>query len=96
MAYAVAKELGLRPLDVLSDWTCEELLVAYGVYANQNQANYYDMLTKKERRLKKMTSLDRWAIPFLRPEQVKELASKQKEEETKLEDMEAIAQAIFG
>lgn len=96
MAYGVAKELSLRPYEILNNWTCEELLVAYGVYANQHSSNYYDMLSKKDRRLKKMTSLDRWAMPFVSQAQLERLAERHTEEQQRNDDLETIAQAMFG
>lgn len=35
MAHFVAKELKMRPNDILDEWGCAELLVAYGHYANE-------------------------------------------------------------
>lgn len=95
MAYAVAKELSLKPTDILTSWTCEELLVAFGVYANQSSAMSYEMMSKKERYQKKMTSLDRWAMPFVSPSQMSEMSAQQKQDTAQLEDMTAIAQALF-
>lgn len=43
MAYYVAKVLKLRPLTILTTWGCEELLVCYGVYVNeQMRGNFYE------------------------------------------------------
>lgn len=82
MAYFVAKELNMRPYSVLTEWTCEELLVAYGHYANQHSNERYSMLSPKERRLHKdedgkadpLSWLDRWSVLFVTPEQMSELA----------------------
>lgn len=35
MAYSIAKMLKLRPLSIMKDWTCEELLVTFGNYVNK-------------------------------------------------------------
>lgn len=43
MAYYVAKVLKIRPREILTTWGCEELLVCYGVYVNeQMRENYYE------------------------------------------------------
>lgn len=96
MAYFVAKELTIRPVTILTEWTCEELLVAFGVYANQNSSTNYEMLSKKERYRKGMTSLDRWAMPFVTEEQMAAMGTRAKKEQVDLDDQAAIAQALFG
>lgn len=41
MAYFVAERLGMSPYEILDNWTGAELMVAYGVYANEvTQRNY--------------------------------------------------------
>lgn len=94
MGYAVAKELKCRPLDILTTWTCEELLVAYGVYANQRSQANFEMTPPSERRKKKVDEMDRWAIPFISYNQIEEL--EQKEEDNQFDEMEAIGKALFG
>ena len=42
MAHFVAKELHMRPSDILDKWGVPELLVAYGEYANRIAAQNYD------------------------------------------------------
>lgn len=82
MAYFVAKELNIRPLEILNHWNCEELLVAYGHYANMHSNENFSMLSPKERAQHKdsngkpapLTWLDRWAVLFVSTEQMKELA----------------------
>lgn len=81
MAYFVAKELHLRPMDILTGWSCEELLVAYGHYANAHSAERFMTMTPKERANHKdergrpdpITWLDRWAVLFVTPEQLEKL-----------------------
>lgn len=83
MAYFVAKELNMRPYEILTGWTCEELLVSYGVYANSHAHERFAMMSPKERAMHKdengrpapLTWLDRWAVLFVTPEQMNELAS---------------------
>lgn len=96
MAYFVAKELSTQPTKILTEWTCEELLVTFGVYANQNSAMAYEMMSKKERYKKKMTSLDRWQMPFVTIDQVAEMNQREKQDQDQLSDMETIAQTMFG
>lgn len=106
MAYAVAKELGLRPRDVLM-WDPEELVVAFGVYANQHAAEAYEMAMS---RLKKTPDkpkipkwLDRWAVLFMTEDQVEKLMeeqeqaeSQQKKQMTDEETMQNAANILFG
>lgn len=96
MAYSVAKELSLRPMEILRGWACEELLVTYGIYANQNSAVNYEMLTPKERARKQMTPLDRWATPFVTEEQAHNLAQEQKKEEQERREQTDIVNALVG
>ena len=42
MAHYVAKELHMRPNDILDSWGVPELIVAYGHYANVHSAEIYD------------------------------------------------------
>lgn len=95
MAYFVAKTLKMRPMDILTGWTCEELLVAYGVYANQKSSEAYELTSKKERRLRKMSTLDRWVMPFITSKQLEEINHEPAKEEN-LDDMAKIAEIIFG
>lgn len=83
-------------MEILTEWTCEELLVAYGIYANQNSSSYYDMLSKKERYTKGMTQNDRWAMPFVTMEQLSEMNQQTADDKERLDDAKAIAEAIFG
>lgn len=76
MAYFVAKELNMRPTDILETWTVEELMVAYGYYANRHSAEYLESIPQKEwgkQKPKPLTWLDRWAVLFVSEEQVEEI-----------------------
>lgn len=43
MAYYVAEKLGLSPSVMLDEWTAPELIVTFGVYANEaSQKNYLE------------------------------------------------------
>lgn len=101
MAYFVAKELNLRPLDILTKWNCEELLVAYGYYANIHAYENYSMMSPKDRaqhrdvegRPAPITWLDRWAVLFVTPEQMKELSEDTKDRDN--QDELSRAASIF-
>lgn len=41
MSYSVAKMLHIRPLTILMDWSCEELLISFGVYMNEIMSERY-------------------------------------------------------
>lgn len=94
MGYAVAKELKLRPFDILKNWTCEELLVAYGVYMNQRSQANFEMMSQQDKKRKKVDEMERWAIPFISYEQIEEMENKT--EEDNFDEMELIGQALFG
>lgn len=79
-------------MEVLVNWTCEELLVAYGMYANAESKQGYDMLNPKERSQKKLTWLDRWALPFFKEEDIESA----EEQNAQIDEMNKIAQVIFG
>ena len=99
MAYFGAKELHLRPLDILSDWSCEELLVAYGYYADQKSAEYVETVPKKEWAKKHITWLDRWAVLFITQDQAEELTKDEEESENSIKASESLANAsqiLFG
>lgn len=40
-AYFVAKKLNLRPSEILDGWSVPELIVTYGVYANEDAARVF-------------------------------------------------------
>lgn len=99
MAYFVAKELHLRPMEVLLNWSIEELLVAYGFYADQKSAEYVETVPKKEWAKKHITWLDRWAVLFITQDQAEELTKDvHKAEEKTLKDtgLENAASILFG
>lgn len=96
MAYSVAKELNMRPMTILTEWSCEELLVAYGVYANVHSKENFDMMSKAERRKKNLNYFDRWAVPFFSREQVAELGQVVEEAQKEQDDLNRIAEALFS
>lgn len=94
MAYFVAKTLHLRPWTVLTEWTCEELLVAYGVYADQQSKESYDMKSQKEKQEDNLTYIDRWALPFFSQRDLEE--DTPSEESQAEDDMVKIAETLFS
>lgn len=65
MAYYVAKKLGLRPTDILDGWTASELIVAYGVYANEEtNRNYNDWKQLDTKQRAKIPKPDEYAVYF--------------------------------
>ena len=42
MAHYVGKTLNIRPSDILDNWGCAELIVAYGEYANEQSLKQYE------------------------------------------------------
>lgn len=93
MAYYVAKTLKIRPYTILTEWTCEELLVAYGVYANQQSKEAYDMKKPAERTRERLQYIDRWALPFFSKKDLE--ANSAKEENAAEDDLDKIAESIF-
>lgn len=101
MAYFVAKELHMRPTVILNEWTCEELMVAYGEYANHHSNEYVEMTPKKEWAKHKppITWLDRWAVLFVDKEQMTELAKDQQDSESRAKaeaDISEAAKILFS
>ena len=101
MAYFVAKELHMKPADILTTWNCEELMVAYGYYANIHSNEYVEAIPKKEWGKQKppITWLDRWAVLFVDKGQMQELVDDKTtsaKNAKKEADIEEAARIIFG
>lgn len=101
MAYFVAKELHMKPSEILTTWNCEELMVAYGYYANIHSNEYVEMTPKKEWAKHKppITWLDRWAVLFVDANQMRELAednANSEADQKKEADIAEAARIIFG
>lgn len=64
------------------------------MYANQKTQEAYEMTSQKDRRRRHMTELDRWALPFVTGDQMKELWATP--QTSPLSDGERIAEIIFG
>ena len=81
MAYFVARELHMRPYDVLTKWTCEELCVAYGEYANIHSVEAFEtrMAYFRKEKPKPPKPSDKWAVIFVTREELAEMQEKAKE-----------------
>lgn len=96
MAYFVAKTLKFRPMEILTTWTCEELLVAFAYYANENSKQNYEMMDNKERAKKGLTEIDRWVVPFVSAEQLEAMNGERERSKQDLDDQASIAATLFG
>ena len=84
MAYFVARELHIRPYEILTTWTCEELCVAYGEYANIHSAESYEArmsLFRKNEKPKRPAPDEKWAVIFVTREELAEMHKKAAEQE---------------
>lgn len=90
MSYIVAKILKIRPLEIMKTWSCEELLVTFGVYmnqlANERYSDYKSMSAEQRKGVKEPPP--EYTVKFLTFEQLNNLANpKPKTEQEKLNDM---------
>lgn len=69
--------------------------MAFGVYGNQISNKSYELTPKAERNKKRMTELDRYVMPFFTEADVARLYA-EPEAEDKTDEMEKIADIIFG
>lgn len=69
-------------------------MVAYGVYANQQSKESYDMKKPSELVQEKLTYMDRWALPFFTQKDLED--NTPEEENTAEDDMSKIASALFS
>lgn len=83
-------------MEIMTEWTCEELLVAYGVYMNQRSQSNYEMMSAEEKKRKRIGDMERWAIPFISYRQLDELENQAQEQSEKFDELEAIGSALFG
>lgn len=67
MAHSVAKELMMRPNDILDNWGVPELIVAYGHYSN-NRARiaFEEWLTMNNPKRSKNVKPREFAVEFIR------------------------------
>lgn len=65
MAHYVAKVLKIRPNDILYHWGVSELIVAYGIYANeQQQKNFNEIKEHNKVSNKKIPQIEEYAVRF--------------------------------
>lgn len=98
MAYFVARELHIRPYTILTEWTCEELLVAYGEYANIHSAEAYETrmaMFRKNEKPRKPSPDEKWAVVFLTTEELKELNSKKPNENNQIDLADLAKNLLF-
>lgn len=69
-------------------------MVAYGVYANQQSKESYDMKKPSELVQEKLTYMDRWALPFFTQQDLED--NTPEEENTVEDDMSKIASVLFS
>lgn len=82
MGYSVAKTLHLRPYEVLTTWSACELLIAFGVYMNERNAEKYAEYQSLDPKTKASIKdkPKEYAIKFVTFEQFGELMATQTEE----------------
>lgn len=98
MAYEVGKKYSIRPLKVLLEWTCEELLVSFGVLMNEmahiEYERYKHLDPKVKREIKDVPS--EYVFKFITFDQLAESHQTQQEvEEDEEELMDAQIQAFM-
>lgn len=86
MAYFVARELHIRPYEILTTWSCEELCVAYGEYANIHSNEAYETRMayfKKNEKPKRPAPDEKWAVIFVTRAELAEMHKKAEEDKDK-------------
>lgn len=71
MAYYVAKKIHLRPIEILQQWGVCELIVAFGVYKNEEQLKNFHEVQEYNKTAKKKVKIDRYAVKFMKREDFK-------------------------
>ena len=75
MAHYVAKVLHIAPREILYTWSVSELIVAYGVYRNEEQTKLYYEIESYNKTVKgkdKKERVDRYAVYFYTKEELME------------------------
>lgn len=73
MAHYVARTLSQNPADILDGWSVPALIVAYGIYANEE--SYKNFLRWKdipEKERRKIERPDEYRVLFYSPEDIEE------------------------
>lgn len=97
MAYSVAKELHLRPSDVLMNWGCEELLVAFGFYMNQHASESYQEYKSLDASTKAKVNPKpkEYVVKFVDFEELDALNKPKTQEQIETEQKEALLMEAF-
>ena len=61
MAHYVGKVLHIRPSEILDNWGCAELIVAYGQYSNESSSEAYDIWKNGDHKSKRP---DKYHVEF--------------------------------
>lgn len=73
MAHFVAEKLNIRPNEILDEWCVQELIVAYGYYANQiSKQNYEQWKSLDARARGKIERPEEIAVKFFGVEDIEE------------------------
>lgn len=68
MAHYVGKKLSIRPNEILDHWGISELIVAYGIYRNEDQKKYFYRIEEYNKNLpkggKRMSLPEKYAVKF--------------------------------
>lgn len=73
MAHYVAKTLKIRPNEILDHWGVSELIVAYGMYANEKQQkNFMEIKEHNKVSNKKIPQIEEYAVRFYSKEDLLE------------------------
>lgn len=71
MAHFVAKELHIRPNEIMDNWGVPELIVAYGYYANDiSIKNYNEWSSLDAKTRAKQERPDKYIVKFYSPERL--------------------------
>lgn len=66
MAHMVAKELGIRPNEILDEWCAPELIVAFGEYTNEiARKNYNEWKSMSKESRSKTPKPEKYFVQFI-------------------------------
>lgn len=81
MAHYVAKILHLRPSDILDSWGVCELIVAYGIYANEESVKYFNEVKAMNKNAEHKEKLPKmYEVMFYTPDDVKKMQEEYEKE----------------
>lgn len=67
MAYYVGKKLNMNPAEILDTWCVPQLIVTYGIYANEDQKKAFDSINEFNKNAKGKDRIPRiplYAVKF--------------------------------